>query len=127
MNSTTARLALIVAASFALMPSLTTNNDPVTATNAANTSALQLLRDSRITLASLYSQNPGARAMGRREKAVLVFPSITRAGFVIRCSCPLMLPLSAISIKGCSKFMTFILRQLDSVSFGRHLSDYMYP
>jgi lipid-binding SYLF domain-containing protein len=81
MNLKLPKLALIAATTFALMPSCATN-DPVTATNAANTSASQLSRDSRVALASLYSQNPGARALGRRAKAVLVFPSITRAGFV---------------------------------------------
>jgi lipid-binding SYLF domain-containing protein len=81
MNIPLTRLAIITAASLALMPSCA-SNDPITATNAANTSASQLTRDSRAALASLYSQNPGARALSRRARAVLVFPSITRAGFV---------------------------------------------
>ena len=80
MNTLLTRLA-IIAATLTLMPSCATN-DPVTATNAANTSASQLSRDSRAALHSLYAQNPGARALGRRAKAILVFPSVTRAGFV---------------------------------------------
>jgi lipid-binding SYLF domain-containing protein len=71
----------IAAATLALIPSCATN-DPVTRTNAANTSASQLSRDSRVALASLYRQNPGARALGRNAKAIVVFPSITRAGFI---------------------------------------------
>jgi lipid-binding SYLF domain-containing protein len=82
MNSKFIRLAIVAAATLALVPSCATI-DPVTRTNAANTNASQLSRDSRAALASLYSQNPGARALGRQAKAILVFPSITRAGFVV--------------------------------------------
>ena len=82
MNSTLIRLAIIAATTFALVPSCATN-DPITRTNSATTSASQLTRDSRAALASLYSQNPGARALGRQARAILVFPSITRAGFVV--------------------------------------------
>jgi lipid-binding SYLF domain-containing protein len=80
MNAKLIRLA-VIAATLALVPGCATN-DPVTLTNAANTSASRLTRDSRSALASLYSQNAGARALGRRAKAIVVFPSITRAGFV---------------------------------------------
>ncbi len=80
MNSTLIRIS-ILAASLAFMPGCATN-DPITRTNSANTSASQLTRDSRASLASLYSQNPGARALGRQARAIVVFPSITRAGFV---------------------------------------------
>jgi lipid-binding SYLF domain-containing protein len=74
-------LALIVATA-TLVPSCTTN-DPVTRTNAANSSAAQISRDARAALDLLYAQNPGARALGNHAKAVLVFPSITRAGFIV--------------------------------------------
>ena len=82
MNSTTIRFAIIAAATFALVPSCATNG-PLTRTNAATSSASQISRDSRAALASLYSQNPSAKALGRNAKAILVFPSITRAGFVV--------------------------------------------
>lgn len=81
MKTTLIRLAIFTAATFAFVPSCATN-DPVTRTNAANTSASQLSRDSRAALASLYSQNSGARALGGRARAIVVFPSVTRAGFV---------------------------------------------
>jgi lipid-binding SYLF domain-containing protein len=80
MNTLLTRLAIITA-TLTLVPSCATN-DPVTRTNSANTSASQLSRDSRAALASLYAQNPGARALGRNAKAIVVFPSITRAGFI---------------------------------------------
>ncbi len=75
------RLALIAAATLALIPSCATN-DPVTRTNSATSSASQISRDSRTALASLYRQNPGARALAKNARAILVFPSVTRAGFV---------------------------------------------
>ncbi|MGL5019081.1 MAG: YSC84-related protein [Luteolibacter sp.] len=81
MHAILSRLVFVSAATFALVPSCATN-DPVTLTNAATTSASQLTRESRAALSSLYSQNPGARALGRRARAIVVFPSITRAGFV---------------------------------------------
>jgi lipid-binding SYLF domain-containing protein len=74
------RLA-IIAASLSLVPSCATN-DPITRTNSANASASQISRDSRAALASLYRQNSGARALGRKARAILVFPSVTRAGFM---------------------------------------------
>ena len=64
------------------MPSCATN-DPVTQTNGATASASQISRDSRAALASLYAQNPGAKALGRKARAVLVFPSIVKGGFVV--------------------------------------------
>jgi lipid-binding SYLF domain-containing protein len=82
MHAILSRLAIAAAAvTCALLPSCATN-DPVTLTNAANTSATKLTRESRAALSSLYSQNAGAKALGRKAKAIVVFPSITRAGFV---------------------------------------------
>jgi lipid-binding SYLF domain-containing protein len=80
MNATLPKLA-IIAAALALVPGCA-SQDPVTRTNAANASASQITRDSREGLASLYSQSHSARALGSRARAVLVFPNVTRAGFV---------------------------------------------
>lgn len=80
MKTTLLQLA-IVAASLALMPGCATQ-DPVTRTNAANASGSQIARDSRTALSSLYARNPGARALGARARAILVFPNVTRAGFM---------------------------------------------
>ncbi len=56
---------------------------PVTRANAATASAGQIARDSRTALRGLYQSDPGARSLGNRAKAVLVFPAITKAGFVV--------------------------------------------
>lgn len=82
MNATLPKLAVIIAAALAFIPGCATR-DPVTRTNAANASASRIASDSREALASLYSQNPSARALGAKAEAILVFPSITRAGFVV--------------------------------------------
>jgi len=81
MNSKLIRLA-IVAATATLLPGCATN-DPITRTNAANASASQISRDARAALSSLYAQNRAARALGGKAKAVLVFPSVTRAGLIV--------------------------------------------
>ncbi len=78
MNTPLLKLAAIAAAA-ALMPSCATNG-PITRTNAANASASQITADSRAALDSLYAQNPAAKALGAKAKAVLVFPNVTRAG-----------------------------------------------
>lgn len=43
----------------------------------------QLDQDSAAALQSLYSSTPAAKALGDKAAAVLVFPNITRAGFII--------------------------------------------
>ena len=56
---------------------------PVTRANASTASASQITRDSRAALRGLYQSDAGARSLGNRAKAVLVFPAITKAGFGI--------------------------------------------
>jgi lipid-binding SYLF domain-containing protein len=58
-------------------------NDPITRTNASTASAAQISRDSRAALDSLCAGNPAARALRQQAKAVLVFPSVVRAGFMV--------------------------------------------
>jgi len=79
MNTKLLRLTVILAA--ALAPGCATH-DPVTSTNAAHASASRITEDSRAALASLYAQSHSAKALGERARAVLVFPNVTRAGFV---------------------------------------------
>jgi lipid-binding SYLF domain-containing protein len=74
-------LVIASAATLAIVPSCA--HDPVTRANAANASASQIARDSRVALRSLCAQNPGARALKNRAKGVLVFPSVVKGGFVI--------------------------------------------
>lgn len=45
--------------------------------------ASDLAAASRKALADLYAKNPQAKALGQSAKAVLVFPSIVKAGFVV--------------------------------------------
>ena len=39
--------------------------------------------DAAAALKSLYSNHPGAKALGEKAAGILVFPSITKAGFII--------------------------------------------
>jgi lipid-binding SYLF domain-containing protein len=58
-------------------------NGPLTQANAANTSRAQIATSSRAALHQLYAANPKARMLGSRAKAVLVFPSIVKGGFMV--------------------------------------------
>jgi lipid-binding SYLF domain-containing protein len=58
-------------------------NDPVTNINAASVNPRQLAADSRAALKQLYAQNPAARKLGARAQGILVFPSITKGGFMV--------------------------------------------
>ncbi|HKA34505.1 MAG TPA: YSC84-related protein [Candidatus Binatia bacterium] len=46
-------------------------------------SAGQIDREAAQTLNTLYKNNPGAKALGDKAVAVLVFPSIVKGGFII--------------------------------------------
>ena len=48
---------------------------------AASASAID--RDSTAALNDLYKKNPGAKALGDKAVAILVFPSIVKGGFII--------------------------------------------
>ncbi len=56
---------------------------PLTQTNAANSSASQIGSESRGALSDLYRASPAAKPLGDRSVAVLVFPRITKGGFVL--------------------------------------------
>lgn len=58
-------------------------NGPVTNLNAASVNPRQLAADSRAALKQLYAQNPAARKLGASAKSILVFPSITKGGFMV--------------------------------------------
>ncbi|WP_455231973.1 lipid-binding SYLF domain-containing protein [Geopseudomonas aromaticivorans] len=45
--------------------------------------AAQLSKDAHAALQSLYADVPAAKSLGDKAKAILVFPSITKAGLVI--------------------------------------------
>jgi lipid-binding SYLF domain-containing protein len=71
----------LAAVTFAFLPSCA--NGPITRANAATSSATKISRDSRAALASLYDQNPKARELGRKAKAILVFPSVAKGGLMV--------------------------------------------
>ena len=54
---------------------------PVESASAAT--AAQISRDSRAALRRLYANNRSAKLLGESAKAVLVFPKIIKAGFII--------------------------------------------
>jgi len=57
--------------------------DPVTNLNAASVNPRQLAADSRGALKSLYRGNALARKLGPKAKGILVFPEITKGGFMV--------------------------------------------
>jgi lipid-binding SYLF domain-containing protein len=58
-------------------------NGPVTNMNAASVNPHQLAADSRAALNDLCRSNPGARGLRASAKGILVFPNITKGGFVV--------------------------------------------
>ncbi len=51
--------------------------------SALGASAAEINRGVRNALQQLYAQSPSARAMGQKAKAILVFPSIVKGGFIV--------------------------------------------
>jgi lipid-binding SYLF domain-containing protein len=56
---------------------------PTTNINAASVNPRQLATDSRAALNDLYRRNPAARKLGASAKGILVFPAITKGGFIV--------------------------------------------
>ena len=54
-----------------------------TGSAVAEESAAHLSKDAHAALATLYSEVPAAKVLGEKAKAILVFPSIAKAGLVI--------------------------------------------
>jgi len=50
---------------------------------AATSPAGKLAQDSQAALYRLYASNPKARALGAKAEAILIFPKIYKAGFVV--------------------------------------------
>ena len=55
----------------------------MTIQTARAASASQISQDSHIALQRLYAAQPKTRTLGRRAKAVLVFPNIIKAGLIV--------------------------------------------
>ena len=56
---------------------------PVTPLSASAESAAGLQADTSAALNSLYRQTPSARVLAEHARAVLVFPNIVKAGFIV--------------------------------------------
>lgn len=69
------RRALLVAGAAGLVSTL--------AAPAAWADAAELVQEARRALDRLYREDDTARALGARARAVLVFPEITKAGFIV--------------------------------------------
>ena len=50
---------------------------------AAAASAAKINRDAKSALEKLYAQSSSARTLGEKAKGILVFPSITKGGFMV--------------------------------------------
>lgn len=74
-------LAALLAAACPLLTSC--GNDPVTNLNAASVNPRHLAAESRAALGQLYAKNSAARRMGPKARGILVFPSITKGGFMV--------------------------------------------
>jgi len=55
----------------------------MSANPAAAASAAEINRDAKSALEKLYGQSASARAMGKKAKGILVFPSIVKGGFMV--------------------------------------------
>jgi lipid-binding SYLF domain-containing protein len=55
----------------------------VTSNPAWGASAAEIDRGVRSALQQLYAESPSARALGQKAKAILVFPSIVKGGFIV--------------------------------------------
>lgn len=79
-----ARRAAIGAAMLALGLAACSNTEgPVSASTSAGTDKANIAAQSETALADLYRTRPGTKELDHAAKAVLVFPSITKAGLGI--------------------------------------------
>ncbi len=67
--------------SIMLVALVSTPNLIINSANAA--SAEEIDRKAKLALEQLYAESPSAKAMGHKAKAILVFPSIIKGGFII--------------------------------------------
>jgi lipid-binding SYLF domain-containing protein len=83
MKTTVAKLA--TAALVAASPLALTRcaNGPVTNLNASSVNPKELAADSRAALNRLYRSKPAAKRLGANARGILVFPEITKGGFMV--------------------------------------------
>lgn len=56
---------------------------PINPDMACAASAAEINNGARSALQSLYAQSPSARTLGQKAKAILIFPSIVKGGFIV--------------------------------------------
>ena len=74
-------LSTVIGATLGLGPAYAQQASPDA--RAAKGTATALSRDSRAAMNRLLAQSPGAKSLSERAGAVLVFPNIRKAGFVV--------------------------------------------
>ncbi len=75
--------ARVAALALAFAMPLLIGGAPIQAQAAGNAAAAQLSKDSLAALNKLYATVPAAKALGPKAHAILVFPSVTKAGLGI--------------------------------------------
>lgn len=83
MNSTFRTIATATALITGTLALSHCGNDPITNLNASSVNPTKLASNARNALNSLYRNNPAARALGAKAKGILVFPEVTKGGFVV--------------------------------------------
>ncbi|ABK16290.1 YSC84-related protein [Syntrophobacter fumaroxidans] len=67
----------------ALLTFLFVGSALITPNSASGASAAEINRDVGKALQQLYAQSPSAAALGKKARAILVFPSIVKGGFIV--------------------------------------------
>ena len=75
--------ATVLALAVCLGPSARAQQPPPANAPAAKAPATKLSRDSKAALNRLYAGSSTAKALGEKATAILVFPSVKKAGFMI--------------------------------------------
>jgi lipid-binding SYLF domain-containing protein len=74
---------VVLAVALCLGPAARAQQPPPANAPAAKAPATKLSRDSKSALNRLYSSSPTAKVLGAQATAMLVFPSVKKAGFIV--------------------------------------------
>jgi lipid-binding SYLF domain-containing protein len=83
MNNNVKKLAACVLLAAGCVGINSCASGPITKMNAASVDRNELALNSRVALNQLYRSNPAARRLGAQAMGVVVFPEITKGGFVV--------------------------------------------
>jgi len=75
--------ATFLAGAVFTLASCNNTTGPASGSTTAGSDRAQIDRDVTSALNDLYARSPGSKALADKAKAILVFPNITKAGFVI--------------------------------------------